>query len=184
MKSMIKKAVVMVVAASVIMSGSVASLASTSTEIEGGSLTLLDTPQAGDFGTVTLDGGIQDVSTTFGGFAVVDSRGTGDGWHVKVKASQFETEGGAQKLPENSMSISEPTVSAHDGASNETTITTQSGKIDHASGLKILSANENGGMGTYDISFDADALHLNLQPKDVKVGTYTSTIEVSLTSGP
>jgi len=39
-------------------------------------------------------------------------------------------------------------------------------------------------MGKFDISFPEKALVLTLNPKDVKAGTYTSTITVNFNAGP
>jgi hypothetical protein len=152
------------------------------TAITGGSLSLTQ-PTIGNFAAVTLNGQIQTTNASMGAFTVTDATGTGNGWNVVVKANQFTT-GGTTPLtiPNNSLDIALPTVTAQAGASDVSTITKASGKIDNATGVKILSATQNGGMGTYDVA--ASTLTLNLQPKDVKAGTYTSTLSVTVTTGP
>jgi hypothetical protein len=87
-------------------------------------------------------------------------------------------------LPANSLNMSAPSVSAEEGSSDSGTIATQEGDIDTGSetGVNILSAQADEGMGTFTLS-DTN-LSLDLQPKDVKEGTYTSTVTFSLVSGP
>jgi hypothetical protein len=152
--------------------------------ITGGSLSITQ-PTIGSFAGVTLNGQIQTTNATMGAFTATDATGTGFGWNVVVKATQFST-GGATPLtlPNNSLALAAPTKTAQAGASDASTITTAAGDIDSATGVKILSADVNGGMGTYDITFPANALTLTLNPKDVKAGTYASTISVTVTSGP
>lgn len=151
--------------------------------ITGGSLSLTQ-PTPGNFSAVTLNGQVQTTNADMGAFTVTDATGTGNGWNVVAQASQFTDSTNNLTLPTNSLNLSLPTVTAETGASDATTVTAAGGNIDNATGVKVLSAALNGGMGTYDIAFPANALTLNLQPKDVKAGTYTSTVTVTVTSGP
>jgi hypothetical protein len=152
--------------------------------ITGGSLSM-GQPTIDDYFTaVTLNGEEQSTTASLGAFTVTDARGTGSGWNVVVKATQFTDVSTGLTLPENSLDIAVPTVTAQDGASALSTLTIINNieSIDNATGVKILSAAVNGGMGKYDVA--ANTLTLNLQPKDVKAGTYTSTITVKVTTGP
>ncbi|WP_428911940.1 WxL domain-containing protein [Niallia sp. Krafla_26] len=150
--------------------------------IVGGSLSMPQEPTAGTFDAVTLNGLEQTTTATLGAFTVIDARGTGSGWKVMVQASQFTDSDKGLVLPEGSLNIALPTVTPKPGASEVLTITKASGKIDNSTGVKILSAAEEGGMGTYEVA--ANTLTLNLQPKDVKAGTYASTVKVTVTTGP
>ncbi|CAI9394701.1 hypothetical protein BACSP_03850 [Bacillus sp. T2.9-1] len=152
------------------------------TAIEGGSLSFGTQPSVDNFGSVTLNGQVQNSTAAVSAFTVIDATGTGDGWNVVVKADQFTDSANGLTLPTNSIDIDLPTVTADTGASELATISKASGKIDSSTGVKILSAAEGGGMGTYNV--DANNLTLTLQPKDVKAGTYTSTISVTVTTGP
>lgn len=152
------------------------------TAIEGGSLSFGTQPSVGNFSAVELNGQVQTSTAAVSAFTVIDATGTGDGWNVVVKADQFTDAANQLTLPINSIDIALPTVSAQAGASDVTTITKADGKIDNATGVKILSAAEGGGMGTYNV--DANNLTLNLLPKDVKEGTYSSTVTVTVTTGP
>jgi hypothetical protein len=153
------------------------------TAIEGGSLSFgTQQPSVDNFATVELTGQVQTSTAAVSAFTVVDATGTGDGWNVVVKADQFTDAANQLTLPTNSIDIALPTVSAQAGASDVSTINKASGKIDNDTGVKILSAAEGGGMGTYNV--DANTLTLNLLPKDVKEGNYTSTVTVTVTTGP
>ena len=153
------------------------------TAITGGALSFgAQQPSVGNFTAVQLNGQIQTTNATVSAFSVVDATGSGSGWNVMVKASQFATADNAFTLPENSLGIATPTVTAAEGASDVSTITKANGKIDNVTGVKILSAAVNGGMGTYNV--DANNLALTLNPKDVKAGTYISTVTVTVTTGP
>jgi hypothetical protein len=162
--------------------GKAAFAADSTTAILGGSLSMTE-PTLDNFASVTLNGQIQTTTASMGAFTVTDSTGTGNGWNVVVKASQFTTGGETPlTLPNNSLDIALPTVTAQEGATDASTITKLNGKIDNATGVKVLSAAADGGMGKYDIG--ANTLTLNLLPKDVKAGTYTSTVSVTVTTGP
>jgi len=155
----------------------------TNTAITGGSLSMTD-PAAGSFTPVTLDGTVQQSTASLDNFTVTDSTGTGNGWNVMVKATPFTNTEKNSTLPDDSLALAGPTVTAHEGASDVNTITVANGTIDNTTGIKVLSAAANGGMGIYDIAFPNNPLSLTLNPKDVKAGTYTSTITVTVTTGP
>lgn len=154
----------------------------TGTTVNGTEATI-STTDFSDFNSVTLNGAIQNTTATFAPFKVKDPSGTGSGWKVTISATQF-TNTENQTLPLGSAVLTAPTVTAGAGSSDAGTVTTTGGAIDLATGssLKLLSAAVGGGMGTFDIS--ESTLTLNLEPKDVYAGTYTSTATVSLVSGP
>ncbi|WKA58331.1 WxL domain-containing protein [Planococcus shenhongbingii] len=118
------------------------------------------------------------------GFTVTDARGTGAGWNVTVKASQFEDKVLGRTLTTDALSLSAPTVTKAVGAlgsSDPRTITTAGGNIG-VTDIRVLSAAKDGGMGTFDVS--AMDLSVNVLPKDVLAGDYTSTVTVSIVAGP
>ena len=121
------------------------------TAIEGGSLSFGTQPSVDNFGSVTLNGQVQNSTAAVSAFTVIDATGTGDGWNVVVKADQFTDSANGITLPTNSIDIDLPTVTADTGASELATISKASGKIDSSTGVKILSAAEGGGMGTYNV---------------------------------
>lgn len=158
----------------------------TDTVITGGSLSV--TPGAiATFIPVTLNGTVQTTTTTFASTDIVDSTGSGSGWNVKIDASVLTNATapvGFTTLPASSLAIAATTVTAAAGASADspTDIVKSIGTIDDGTGLKVLSAIANQGMGTYTANFGG--LTLTLNPKDVYAGTYTTTITTTLTSTP
>jgi hypothetical protein len=129
--------------------------------------------------TVTIN------SDSFGSFEVTDARGTGAGWDISISAEPFTNTAapeGKQALSTGSLTLSAPTVGlGDDNSSPINTITTNGGAVDNSS-VSMLRAETNGGMGTYKIT--GMPMQLKLMPKEVYAGTYTSTVTVSLTTGP
>lgn len=156
--------------------------------VTGGSLTIEDLAIA-DFTSVTLDGTTKTTEAIVADVTLIDATGTGDGWRVSLAATQF-TNATAENvdintLPLNSLELGTVTITVDTLSPDSTPITeidiTQ-GTIDKVTGVDILSAPINEGMGTYTISIDP--MTLTLLPKDAKAGTYTSTVTMTLTSGP
>ncbi|WP_169727358.1 WxL domain-containing protein [Paucisalibacillus globulus] len=153
--------------------------------ITGGQLAV-ESLSVGTFDAVVLNGKIQSTSATITPFNVTDPSGTGAGWNVVMSATQFSDTTG-KTLPKGSLTVAAPTIAIADGAEGSSpadTITKTGGTIDDEIGVKILSAPADNGMGTYTVSFADEALNLTLLPKDVKAGTYTSTIKVDINNGP
>ncbi|MBB5174607.1 WxL domain-containing protein [Texcoconibacillus texcoconensis] len=159
----------------------------TTAEVQGGEYELGDLI-VGDFTTVVLEGKQQMTHADLESFPVVDPTGTGNGWTVNMKATPFTLVGDGgenETLPQGSLRVVEPTVNYDDPHSSELdTISRNSGAIDTDTGLNIVSAERGGGMGSYVVSFGDDPLELTLNPADVRSGTYTSTISVTLGIGP
>lgn len=163
--------------------GGQSAFAASSTGITGVPLTWT-APAAGNFADVELNGKIQTTSADIDNFTVTDARGTGDGWNVTVSATQLEDKVAGLTIPKGSIAITKPKVTAQAGASEADLITPVGGAIDVDTPLKVLSAPKEGGMGKFDVTFEEPALTLTLNPRDVKAGSYTSTIEVTITTGP
>jgi hypothetical protein len=152
----------------------------TTAVLNGGTLAVT-TPTVGDFTGVTLNGSAQSTTASMGTFNVIDARGTGVGWNVTVQATQFTMSG--HTLPMDSISMPAPTVAKIAATSGNTpSITTGPYLIDDASAVKITSAAADGtGMGSY--TFTPGALTLSI-PANAYAGTYTSTVTVSVVTGP
>jgi hypothetical protein len=152
--------------------------------ISGGQLSV-DQITVGNFTAVVLNGKTQNTFTNVNAFNVADPTGTGAGWNVVMKATQFTDSISGRTLPTGTLSVATPNlIEADTGSSPAVDIARSGGAIDTGTGTVILSAAANEGMGTYTASFAADALKMNLLPKDVRSGTYTSTISVTINSGP
>ncbi|GGH87257.1 hypothetical protein JOD43_003965 [Pullulanibacillus pueri] len=161
-----------------------ASAATSDTVIKGGSLTVTDNPTISNFADVTLNGKIQTTNANIDNLIVTDATGTGNGWNVNIEASPFTNSETNSTLPEGSLTIAAPTLTAEDGSSDPNNINIVDGAIDKQAGIDVLAAPNNEGMGTYTATFPENALTLNLKPKDVKEGTYTSTITITVVSAP
>jgi hypothetical protein len=145
-----------------------------------GSLSV-STPTISDFAGITLSGTVRTTTATMGAFTVTDSRGAGAGWNVTVQASQFTS--GSHMLPLGSISMPQPSVVK--GTPQSTglpTILTGPWAIDSAGAIKIASAAADGsGQGSY--IFTTGLLTLSV-PANTYAGTYTSTVTVSVITGP
>lgn len=153
--------------------------------ITGGDLGIEDLAVA-DFTSITLDGTTKTIDATVNPVILTDATGTGNGWTVSLKASKF-TNATAQNISLNTLSddslvLGTVSVVAGDDSTPITNITTEAGAIDNALGVSIVNATTNEGMGKYTISMEP--MELTLLPKEAKAGTYTSTVTVTLTSGP
>jgi hypothetical protein len=141
----------------------------------------MSTPSIADFASLTLSGFAQTTTAHMGTFTVTDSRGNGVGWNVTVQASQFTY--GSRTLPLGSVSMPQPSVAK--GSPLSTGLPTMLAGpylIDGVSSIKIASAaNDGGGQGSY--IFTPGPLTLNV-PAKTYAGTYTSTVTVSVISGP
>lgn len=92
--------------------------------IIGGSLSA-GTPAVGNF-SVTLDGTAKTVGSTMAAFDAVDGRGTGVGWNMTVKATDFcewdatlaACKVGGKKLASDSLTMGLPTVAKKDATSS------------------------------------------------------------------
>lgn len=166
-----------------IIGGNAAMAADSTTVIKGDQLDMTQ-PTIGNFDEITLNGLAQSTNAQVGSFTVKDPRGTGDGWSVWMQATQFTDSSNGNVLPQNSLEIAAPSISEVEGSgsSDAQLITTTGGKIDNENGLVILSAGSNKGMGSYIV--DANTLTLNLLPRDVKAGSYTTTVTVTFPTGP
>lgn len=151
--------------------------------ITGGSLTIEDLAIA-DFNAVTLNGTVQTTAATVSPVILTDSTGTGNGWTVSLKASKFMN-AESMELPLDSLKLgSDVTVTADEGSTATTNIVKASAgsSLDSVGGVTILNAASEEGMGIYTINMDN--VDLTLFPKSTLAGTYTSTVDVVLTSGP
>ncbi len=152
--------------------------------------------------SVTLNGSDQTVTTTLGSYTAADSTGSGKGWNVTFQATAFHcTNGGVSDpcpssggdtFPTSSLLMAPPTVAC---ASNQTcsgragkpTVSIASNTaVDSGSAVKVASAAVNTGMGTYNFTpgtIGGGNLQLAV-PSYAYASTYSSTLTVSIVSGP
>ncbi len=154
----------------------------TSVAVTGGTLSITN-PLVANFTAVTLNGAPQTTAATMDGFSVTDGRGTGVGWNVTVQATQFS--GGVtptRTLGTGSLSLLAPTVAAANTTSSAPPTMTAGPYAIDGSTVKIASAAAAAGMGTYDFT-QGGALSLAI-PASAYAATYTSTVTVSVVTGP
>ena len=135
--------------------------------------------------SLTLNGVDQTATYTLPAQAI-DPRGTGAGWNLTVTSTQFKDVSG-HTFPTTASSIT--AASNVCGAGSTCTIATNS--VSYASltlpsgptapaAVKFFNAAANTGMGKLDVS----ATVAVAVPANVFAGTYSSTVTVSIVSGP
>lgn len=145
------------------------------------------------FTVVPLDGTTQTTTAVVGATTLTDSTGSGAGWYVNLKASDFTLDaagitaqpaGAPTTLPQSSLALGAVSIAVVDAGSTaiDNIVNISAGKLDTTGGINILTAPLNAGMGTYTVSM-AD-MTLTLLPATTYAGTYTSTVTQTLTSGP
>jgi hypothetical protein len=143
----------------------------------GGTLTVTE-PLASDFAPRAVTGVEQTTSATLGAFTVADLRLSGAGWRVVALATPFT--GNGRALPAGSLTMSAPSVTPVGTLSPAPTVLPGPLVLD-AGGATLAQAGAGEGAGTY--VFSASTLTLRL-PGHVHAGTYSSTITISVESGP
>jgi WxL domain surface cell wall-binding len=181
--------------------------------VKAGSLTFSTAPAMPALKEVTLSGGAQTTNTTMTNFGVQDATGTGSGWNTTVvgqsgteKSAVFaqycptatcgtDTKGyvpGGATLPADSLTLNSTGASfAAQSGSSGTAPTLQcsaSCNVDNPTAVKIASAAEKAGMGTWLTSgFSATSLALST-PSTLKVlsngEVYRVNLLWTLSTGP
>jgi hypothetical protein len=167
-------------------SSAMASGASTSVSLLGGSLSFSTTPSASNFASTSLTGAQQTIHTNLASWGVTDATGSGAGWHVTFQASQF-TGTGPITLPTSSLVLTAPVITpnginlAVPPVNQGTTFT-----LDSGSAVPILHALAGTGQGAWTMTqanTGGGDLALTI-PADASAGTYTSNLTFTLATGP
>ena len=164
--------------------------AETGSTVEGGSLT------GGAIGfsplSTTLDGSEQIATASWTIGDIIDARGTGAGWDLTLNLTQFkEVDAAGQYVADgksiamNSLFVSTaPTVEKIDASSSDAATITpvaENAALDNESDVKILSAAQDGGMGSYSVSNLGVSLVI---PANAYAKTYKSDATVTLNTAP
>lgn len=152
-------------------------LADTITVVVGGGSLSMSSGGNQTIGAVTLDGTDKTSTGSMGTLSVTDARGSGAGWNVTTSATDFFKSGDPSKTISKSGFIV-PSIPGVSTISGNTAPTSFSGNL--GTGFKLLSAALNQGMGSYETS---PSLELAI-PAETFIGTYDSTLTVTVTSGP
>lgn len=147
----------------------------TSFSVTAGSLSFSTTPAMPTLTSVTLNGEAQKTNTTMTNFGVGDATGTGSGWNVTVNGQSGSEKsavlaqycpnatcgsnskgyvGGGATLPANSLTLSSTGASfaaqkESTGTAPELKCSASACNVDSATAVKIASAAEKAGMGTF-----------------------------------
>ena len=149
----------------------------TTAVVTAGTLSITAAVPVDNFVGRNITGAAQTTTATMDPYTVSDLRGSGAGWHVTAVASQFTTAGGA--LAVGSLLSSAWTVESL--ATNSPDPTGMTAQVLDNGAKTIATAALEAGMGRYNFSNNLFTLSL---PADVKAGTYSSTVTVSVTTAP
>ena len=136
---------------------------------------------------VQLDGTDQTTPYTLP-IVVTDARGTGNGWHLTIVSTQFNTgtSNPIYTLSASASIISSLAVSCNPGAKctlPHNSISSTGLGVPAAAGatpVEFFNATANTGMGMFTIT---PTVSISI-PADTYAGTYTSNVTVALVSGP
>lgn len=136
-----------------------------------------------------LTGREQIITAVLDEFTVSDLRGTGEGWHVLVTASQlaesdpvtgmYVPEG--KTLVRGTLWLNEPVLIDADAVSPEPDVLNGPNGIDTRGGMVIIRANKGAGLGTY--TFGPTTLQL-VVPASAYARTYQTDVTISIVAGP
>ncbi len=148
--------------------------------LTGGTLSVL--PQNVDFGTHVLTGYNQTFQGTTTAWTVADPTGTGAGWHLSIKATDFSKNGDTSKkisVAGFKASLDDATIANVDG--NDKPVSTMTALLQlSTSDQTMASAVPGTGMGTYTVlpTFTLDV------PAEAYAGSYTAIMTATATSAP
>ena len=158
-----------------------AQASTTSVRIIAGPLSM-SSPTVNAVASVPLDGTAQATSIPLNDLTVTDATGTGTGWHLAVQATPLSTADG--HLPPGSLRLSCPGLNRADRMTPGHLETTANAcLIDTDAAVMLADATPgDGSMGSFS-SQGADAIFVNV-PADTPAGNYSSTVFISLITGP
>jgi hypothetical protein len=160
--------------------------ASTSVSLLGGSLSFSTTPSASNFPATSLTGSQQTIHANLASWGVIDATGSGAGWHVTFQASQFSGPESAT-LPTGSLVMTAPVITAS-GVNLAVPPLTQGATftLDGGSAVPVVHALAGTGQGSWAMTQANTAggdLALTI-PASANAGTYTSSLTFTLATGP
>jgi hypothetical protein len=117
---------------------------------------------------------------------VIDARGTGAGWKLTITSTQFITSNGKNQLPTNASSITGVGVLCGTNSTCKKPVNSVSYPLIVPAGnsppkpVKCFNAAINTGLGKFSLSMMVNVTI----PASAPTGTYTSTIYLTVASGP
>lgn len=152
-----------------------ASSAQIKIKIEGGNLSLSHSDTA-TMSAISLESTSQSSKASLGPITVADNRGTGSGWSVTISATDFKCCNNVYTIPVRNLTIDPGSLKVIQGSS--TGINTYQSKVfaSEEDILTLISANQNSGMGSYEIT---PILNLAI-PQDSIAGEYAATLTITV----
>jgi hypothetical protein len=162
--------------------------------IQPGAIAIL-VPATGSFSAVTLNGTNQQSTAALGLVSLSDFTGASAGYRVTVSATPFTAAGpSGYTLPTGSLTLKSPSsvIVVSGSAALAPSVSGTTNIIDAGSPVQVASAGVGKGAGSYNLSFDSDALKLMIG-SNIRLDTitypssptpYQSTITWSIAIGP
>jgi hypothetical protein len=123
-------------------------------------------------------------TTRTGQFVItaLDNRGTAAGWNIVLSASDFTNDGDTRSFPAEQLSLAAGTIVTNTGNSDVASPHQQTFPVVEASetGAKIWNAAAGFGDGQYTLT----SVGTLIVPGGTLVDTYSSSVTVSITTGP
>lgn len=141
------------------------------------------TIDSANFGTLRHSFDTQTIQDKSLIITVSDTRGTGDGWNVTVSGTDFKTEDGSKSFGINNLALQSPqvqTVKGQDYNSHSFEVRDLHSIQSDSQNNKIASAQQGKGIGEYKLTHPAT---LTI-PGGTLIGSYQSTLTVSIATGP
>jgi hypothetical protein len=177
---------VLLTSVAVVVGAPAAALAATATAtgtVTGSALSVA-TSSAPSF-SANLDNGDATASYSLA-LNTIDTRGTGTGWNLTITSTQFTTGGGSpQTLATNASTVTGVTTACASGTCTNPTnaiaypVAVPAGAT-APTAVKFFNAAANSGLGKFTITPTVSVF----VPQNTIAGTYTSTLTVSIVSGP
>jgi hypothetical protein len=154
--------------------------------VTGGAALSLSSPTSPSFG-LTLNGTDQSPTYTLP-VTAVDPRGTGTGWNLTITSTQFKD----ASAPTHTFPTTASTItSVTNGCTTGSTCTAATNSISYAAftvpaaavapaPVKFFNSAATTGLGSMDVNASLKVF----VPANTYAGTYTSTVTVSIVSGP
>jgi len=165
-------------------------------EMQGGDLTFDLEKNEGEksFEAIELEelvgneNGLKKELSPFKKLTIKDARGTKEGYHMTVKADQFEGKNKKNKLDTGVLSIVEPDKEDRTanlgGSDSEVKVMETKGKIIDGGSQKIIEATKGHGAGINTFNFKEKHLIFNLKQQDVIADTYSTTVIFTISGQP
>lgn len=182
----LRKSIVAIAAAALVLAGSATATLAATTDTNTATVTIIATTDvlavtvsSASFGSHPYNLAPQTVTGNLK-ITAYDNRGTGAGWRVNLRASNFSSLSTVSTIPVGNLSLIAGTIAPVGTVFGLEGVTKSDASPVNATGTQVLRADLGAGMGTFELPMSASLL----VPGGTLVGTYTSTVTVDIVSGP